>query len=276
MVYKLTNEPENYAIKLQYYYKANKGTGKTGIQLNQEFKQKIENKQEKDMQRQLIAVDKMIKNLNFKVSFMLEEFRLDGLNDIDNRNKYKRHLFQIKTDPTEIRIFKQGLYSGISGFGITFTTKNSFEMLCQFAFQLKKSIGVYTDNPAIKKVMIDLSESSFPSQSKIIYTSPKRQEKDILEDSDLEESKIKEDKFRGGPKLFQRDYENDDTLGDISDIAPASDRKVKPILKSPYVYEETKSPSPARASSKKNPMKTSQQRSRKKRFKKKNKFIINE
>ena len=49
----------------------------------EEWKSRKQYKQDKKIQKQLIEVDKMIKNVNFKINFKLDEFRLDALTDID-------------------------------------------------------------------------------------------------------------------------------------------------------------------------------------------------
>ena len=263
LVYKLTNEPENYTNSLQSFYRQNKESNKPSLDFSKEYKERIKNRNDKNMQKQMIELDKALKNLNFTFSFKCEEFKLDGLNNIVNRYKYKRHLFTIKTEPTEVRVFKQGRMSGISGFGITFTTKNSLEMLTQFVFQLNKSISVYTDNPAIMKILNEISVSSFPNNSKILYTSPKIIDRDILEDSDLEENSIKEDKFIGGPKLFKRNYENEDTIEKLSNISPNT-KFIKPILKTHSVIEKTPFKSPKPTSRKEESKGSSQPKSKKK------------
>lgn len=92
------------------------------------FRLQLQN--EKELLRKLILVDKLIKNVDFKITFRVEEFKMDALTDLDfAKYRNKRHIFQIKTDPVLIRILKQGLESGISGFGVTFMTRNSLEML---------------------------------------------------------------------------------------------------------------------------------------------------
>lgn len=100
----------------------------------------------------MILIDKQLKLIDFKITFRLEEFKFDALTDVDAiKYRNKRHMFQIKTDPVVIRVLKQGLESGISGFGITFITRNNLEMLIQFAMQMKKSLSIYTENPVIKQ-----------------------------------------------------------------------------------------------------------------------------
>lgn len=97
---------------------------------DEEWKERKQHKKEKKFQQQLIIVDKLLRNVNFKINFKLDEFKMDALTDIDSiKHRYKRHIFQIKTDPMIIRVLKQGLESGISGFGITFMTRNSLEMI---------------------------------------------------------------------------------------------------------------------------------------------------
>lgn len=129
LVYKLTNDPEYYSNSLKFMYQRAKEFNKPPSEVNQEFIQRIKRREDKNLQREVIKVDKMIRNINFKISMVLEEVKIDGLHDINNRYKYKRHIFTVKVDPTIVKMFKQGPMCGLSGFGITFTTKNSLEML---------------------------------------------------------------------------------------------------------------------------------------------------
>lgn len=125
---------------------------KADSDLEDDLVTKMQRKKAKKMQKILISIDKQLRQIDFKVTFQLEEFKFDALTDVDSvKYRNKRHMCQLKTDPVVIRVLKQGLESGISGFGITFITRNNLEMLCQFVMQMKKSLSIYTENPVIKK-----------------------------------------------------------------------------------------------------------------------------
>jgi hypothetical protein len=220
-------------------------------------------KKHKAIQRKIIEMDKLIKNVNFKITFKLDDLKVDGLTDIDSvKYKYKRHIFQLKTEPILIRILKQGLESGICGFGISFTTRNTVEMLWQFVYQLKKAISVYVDNPVIKKGIkfyeeilkdkvsksgFDRSSLSLLRDSNVKFTSPKKRMFD-REDSEIEEEKGTEAKYKTGTKLFRRDYTGEDSVDATSSFRRTPQVYVKPILKTPSVMDASPQPSPDQGS----------------------------
>lgn len=233
--------------------------------IDDDWKSRKQYKKDKNLQRQLITVDKVIKDVNFKITFKLDEFRLDGLTDIDSiKYKYKRHIFQIKTDPMIIRVLKQGLESGVSGFGVTFTTRNSLEMLCQFLLQLKKSISIYTDNPVIKKgirfykeivmnqvTRATLKKSQSAADTSVRFGSALKGDYFKLDDSKIGGFKMKsplieERKSAAGPKLFQREFEPDKSLDNISDIKATPE----PIKSSSRLTPATEDPAAGQLPSK--------------------------
>lgn len=241
-------------------------------------------KRHKAIQRRIIEVDKLIKNVNFKVTFKLNDLKIDGLTDIDSvKYKYKRHIFQLKSEPILVRILKQGLESGISGFGITFTTRNTIEMLWQFVYQLKKSISVYIDNPVIKngikfyeeilknkvsKSGASKSSSSFIRESNVKFTSPiRRNYEKQKEDSEVEEGKVNEAIYKAGPKLFKNDYTYENSMSKISSIRKTPEVNIKPILKTPSVMDASPQASPDQGSAPASKQKTKSGR----KFKKKSK-----
>lgn len=182
-------------------------------------------------------------------------------------------MFQLKTDPMIIRLLKQGLESGVSGLGITFTTRNSFEMLCQFVLQLKKSLAIYTDNPVIKKgikfykeiLMKQVSKSSSANSQSFVNTSfkmdtsirntrvhPFQEQKinsSLYTDTKTEEQKFDTSVMETGPRLFHREIDPDESLKDLSasrivPVTERSDNKHTPVrstINRPTI-EENESP----------------------------------
>ena len=182
-----------------------------------------QHKKEKKIQKFMILVDKHLKQIDFKVTFRLEEFKLDALTDVDAvKYRNKRHIFQIKTEPVLIRILKQGLESGISGFGITFITRNNLEMLWQFVMQMKKSLSIYTENPVIKKGIKFYKEILKGQISKA-----SQRDQDSKLDASIKlglsikegNSKISEDKVSGPRRGYQNDTYEEDKISDFN-ISP--------------------------------------------------------
>ena len=58
----------------------------------------------------MIEIDHKLKNLDFKCKIVLNEIKLDILTDIDAdvKGKKRKMLAEIKTDPIELLLIKQG------------------------------------------------------------------------------------------------------------------------------------------------------------------------
>lgn len=58
-----------------------------------DWRTRKQHKKEKKLQIELIKIDKALRDINFKVTFKLDEFRFDALSDIDSvRHRQKRHI----------------------------------------------------------------------------------------------------------------------------------------------------------------------------------------
>jgi len=115
----------------------------------EEAEKKMEMRKEKKRNIALMELDQVLKTIDVKAIFKLQELKMDILSNLDEFEKKRKNHCQLSLDPLSVHFVKKGPQCGFSGLGVNVMTRSTIETFMAFNAELLRTLMMFTENPII-------------------------------------------------------------------------------------------------------------------------------